>query len=77
MSDKKKIITLGKRVTGRRSSCEKCKKEYKGKKGETEAVIWRGSVKKVFLEILQNSPENTCARVLFCRTFLPCARVLF
>ena len=25
----------------------------------------RGSVKKVFLEILQNSQENTCARVSF------------
>ena len=31
----------------------------------TEAVAWRCSVKKVFLEILQNSHENTCARVSF------------
>ena len=30
-----------------------------------EAVARRGSVKKVFLEILQNSQENTCARVFF------------
>ena len=31
----------------------------------TEAVAQRCSVKKVFLEILQNSQENTCARVSF------------
>ena len=31
----------------------------------TEVVAWRGSVKKVFLEILQNSQESTCARVSF------------
>ena len=30
-----------------------------------EAVTWRCSVKKVFLEILQNSLENACARVSF------------
>ena len=30
-----------------------------------EAVSWRYSIKKVFLEILQNSQENTCARVSF------------
>ena len=30
-----------------------------------EAVIGRCSVKKVFLEILQNSQENTCAIVSF------------
>ena len=30
-----------------------------------EAVIRRCSVKKVFLEILQNSQENNCARVSF------------
>ena len=28
----------------------------------TEAVIWRCSVEKVFLEITQNSQENTCAK---------------
>ena len=28
-----------------------------------EAVVGRCSVKKVFLEISQNSQENTCARV--------------
>ena len=30
-----------------------------------EAVSQRRSVKKVFLEILQNLQENTCARVSF------------
>ena len=31
----------------------------------TEAVVRRCSVKKVFLELLQNSQESTCARVPF------------
>ena len=31
----------------------------------SEAVVQRGSVKKVFLEISQNSQENICARVSF------------
>ena len=31
----------------------------------TEAVIQRCSVKKVLLEISQNSQENTCVRVSF------------
>ena len=31
----------------------------------TEAVIWKCSIEKVFLEISQNSQENTCARVSF------------
>ena len=30
-----------------------------------EAVVQRCSVKKVFLEISQNSQENTCARASF------------
>ena len=30
-----------------------------------EAIVQRYSVKKVFLEILQNSRESTCARVSF------------
>ena len=30
-----------------------------------EVDVQRFSVKKVFLEILQNSQENTCARVAF------------
>ena len=30
-----------------------------------EAVVQRCSVKKMFLEISQNSEENTCARVSF------------
>ena len=32
---------------------------------DSEAVVRRCSVKKVFLEILQNSQEDTCARVSF------------
>ena len=32
---------------------------------KTETVAQRCSVKKVFLEISQNSQENTCARVSF------------
>ena len=32
---------------------------------DTEAILQRCSVKKVFLEILQNSQQNTCARVSF------------
>ena len=30
-----------------------------------KAVAWRCSIKKVFLEISQNSQEHTCARVSF------------
>ena len=33
--------------------------------GFLEAVAWRCSVKKVFLDILQNSQKNSCARVSF------------
>ena len=33
--------------------------------GPSEAVIQRYSVKNVFLEILQNSQENICARISF------------
>ena len=32
---------------------------------QTEAVVQRCSVKKVFLEISQNPQENTCAKVSF------------
>ena len=31
----------------------------------TKAVVWRCSLKKVFLKISQNSQENTCVRVSF------------
>ena len=34
-------------------------------KHQAEAVVQRGSVKKVFFEILENPQENTCARVSF------------
>ena len=37
------------------------KSDYKG----AEAVVRRCSIKMVFLEISQNSQENTCARVSF------------
>ena len=37
----------------------------KSKELRTEAVAHRRSVKKVFLEISQNSQEDTCARVPF------------
>ena len=36
----------------------------------TEAVSRRCSVKKVFLEILQNSQKNTCARVSFLGSYI-------
>ena len=32
---------------------------------ETEEVVRRCSVRKMFLKILKNSQENTCARVSF------------
>ena len=32
----------------------------------TKAVTWRCSVKKVFLEISQNSQENTCVKLKAC-----------
>ena len=32
----------------------------------TKAVTWRCSVKKVFLEISQNSQENTCVKLKTC-----------
>ena len=37
---------------------------------DSEAVAKRCSVKKVFLEISQNSEENTCARASFLETLL-------
>ena len=37
----------------------------KKKKERTEAVGQRCSMKKMFLEILENSKESTCARVPF------------
>ena len=43
----------------------------------SEAVAWRCSIKKVFLEILQNSQENTCGRVCFLiklQTYTPVKR---
>ena len=39
-------------------------------KAFTEAVVRRYSAKKLFLKILQNSQENTCARASFEQTLL-------
>ena len=43
----------------------KDKSEFKHGFNNPEAVARRGSVKKVFLKISQNSQENTCTRVSF------------
>ena len=37
---------------------------------KSEAVVQSCSVKKVFLEVSQNSQENTCARVSFLCNFI-------
>ena len=39
------------------------------KKQKAETVVWRCSVKKVYLEISLNSQENTCARVSFLQSY--------
>ena len=39
---------------------------------QSEAVVRRCSVKKVYLEISQNSQENTCARVSFLNKVAGC-----
>ena len=53
-------------VFKQKSKNEKQKKVFqKWTKFELEAVVQRCSVKKLFLEILQNSQENTCARASF------------
>ena len=44
---------------------------------DTKAVVPGCSVKKVFLEISQNSQENTCARVSFLMKFQPSALQLY
>ena len=41
----------------------------------SEAVVWRCSVEKVFLEISQNSQENICARVSFLIKLQACAEI--
>ena len=43
----------------------------------SEAVVQRFSVEKVFLEISQNSQENTCARVSFLTKLQVAAPVIF
>ena len=47
------------------------------KYNNTEAVIQKCSVKKLFLEILQNSRENICAKVSFLIKLQAWARVSF
>ena len=42
------------------------KKWKKDKNAQSEVVAWRCSLKKVFLEILQNLQENICGRVYSC-----------
>ena len=42
----------------------------------SEAVVQKCSVKKVFLEIFQNSQENTCARVSFLIKLQACVTLL-
>ena len=44
-------------------SIQLCKREIPTE--SAEAVVWRCSVKKVFLEISQNSQKNTCAKVFY------------
>ena len=41
------------------------RKPFQGNLKSTEAVVQRYSVKKLFLEVSQNSQKNTCARVPF------------
>ena len=44
---------------------------------DTEAVLWRCSVEKVFLEISKNSQKNTCARLSFLIKLQALAQVFF
>ena len=55
----------GLRNISRRLPANDWHKEPQPKPHNMKAVVWRCSVKKVFLEISQNSRENTCARVSF------------
>ena len=45
-----------------KKKCEDKAYQYQSVQRFTEAVAQRCSVKKVFLEISENSQENTCAR---------------
>ena len=40
-------------------------RKYPFKNKVSKALVQRCSVKKIFLKLLQNSMENTCARVFF------------
>ena len=46
-------------------------------KAAAQAVVQRCSAKKVFLEISQNSEENTCARVSFLIKFCEISKNIF
>ena len=48
---------------------------YNETKMLSEAVVQRCSVKKVFLDILQNSQENTCAGVSFLINLMTIANI--
>ena len=67
-SVKKKAKFIMKRISvgkcGILSDVSKIKSVYRSR-AFSEAFARRCSVKKVFLEISQNSQENTCARVSF------------
>ena len=49
---------------------QKTYKAFKDLNLKLEAVVRRCSVEKVFLEILQSSQENTCARISFVINFI-------
>ena len=76
LSSKVKIRMILKSLVPIMTNCikiEKTKKRFftpdqkgvKTLKRSTEAIAWRCSVKKVFLKILQNLPEYTCAGFTF------------
>ena len=49
-----------------RGLCEQVRgKDYEESCDQSEAVVWRCSVKKVLLKFWQNSQENTCGAVSF------------
>ena len=60
-----KLASLINILVGTRFSSDFIRFSHQNFWHESEAVIQRCSVKKVFLEISQNTQENTCARVFF------------
>ena len=59
------LIDIKNNLLKHQQICSKIQKQTPGGHHRTEAVARRCSVKKVFLEISQNSQENTYARVPF------------